>query len=271
MCQFFSGILKKDGKTLWDKNFDNHETLITKHKLTDSEDSKKWLRYEVTPIDNDIFNHDKKNWKIIIDENNISIWYERQKVFFDKKIMDSFKQCCKELFIIDKTEHFEQLMDGRFFVKNSTVKALGNSTVKARGNSTVDAWDNSTVDASDNSTVTALGNSTVDASDNSTVTALGNSTVKASDNSTVKALGNSTVKAWDNSTVDASDNSTVKAWDNSTVKALGNSTVEALDNSTVNIHNYSSNSKNNIHISEDAVLIDRKERIIYVGKKKVKY
>jgi hypothetical protein len=107
MCKFFSGILKKDSKTLWDKNFDNHETLITKYELTDNEDSKKWLRYEVIPIDDDIFNHDKKNWKIIIDESNIPSWYEREKVFFDKKIMDSFKQCCKELFIINKKEYFD--------------------------------------------------------------------------------------------------------------------------------------------------------------------
>jgi len=52
---------------------------------------------------------------------------------------------------------------------------------------------------------------------------------------------------------------------------LDNSTVKAWDNSTVNIPNYSNNKRANIKIDQDAVLIDRKERIIYVGKKKVKF
>ena len=82
-------------------------------------------------------------------------------------------------------------------------------------------------------------------------------------NSTVYAYGNSTVYAYDNSTVYAYGNSTVEAYNNSTVYAYDNSTVEAYNNSTVVITIHSSNKKENIKLSDNATLKDRKTKTIY--------
>jgi len=239
MCQFFSCLIDKAGKVYWDRNIDSHEELVDKFKLDgNNDDSKKWVRIEVTFIDDDIYNHKKDNWKISIDQYIIPAWYERQQsTLYEPNIWKALKQCFKEIFIIDKIDIWTSVKDGRSFIRNSKVEAYGNSTVKAYGNSTVKAY----------------GNSTVKAYGNSTVKAYGNSTVKACDNSTVKAYGNSTVEACDNSTVKACDNSTVKAYGNSTVTRSSWSSFE------------------NIKLSGDAVYIDRKNRVILVGKKKVKF
>ena len=50
MCQFFSGIVTREGKVLADGNTNSHEKIIKQHKLDDKPavDSPKrnWVRFE---------------------------------------------------------------------------------------------------------------------------------------------------------------------------------------------------------------------------------
>lgn len=174
MCNFFSCLITKPAKVLWDKNIDSHEKLIQKFELNDNQIRRTWCRVEVLPVKKSLtealkkFN--KKDWEVKIDEvlgfandNQIDWWSEKH----EKAAFSALKQCIKET-VIYKKENIK-IKEGRFFVINSTVEARENSTVQARENSTVQAWDNSTVEARDNSTVEAWDNSTVEAWENSTV------------------------------------------------------------------------------------------------------
>ena len=79
-------------------------------------------------------------------------------------------------------------------------------------------------------------------------------------NSKVVARGNSSVVAWENSSVVARGNSSVVAW--------GNSSVVAWENSSVFIDNYSSANIDKQKIKDNAQIINRRDKKIYVLKSK---
>lgn len=112
MCNFFSGILKKDGTVLWSNDTDSHDTLIEKHKLNVNSDSRTWLRFEITPIDNDEKNRKRDNWRIKIDETQEPSWYTDAKVNYDilmyKALKDAFKEQDKTL---RQKEHEKALLE----------------------------------------------------------------------------------------------------------------------------------------------------------------
>ena len=75
MCQFFSGIITRE-KTVWDYENDSHEFLIKKAGLNDKTNDPNFVRVELLPIDNDVFNHNIKNWKLQIDQDYKRIYPE---------------------------------------------------------------------------------------------------------------------------------------------------------------------------------------------------
>jgi hypothetical protein len=92
MCNFFSGILKKDGTVLYSINHDSHDTLIQENNLKTSEDSRTWLRFEILPSDGEESNRKKKNWFIKIDEAETPDWYTRNKAMYDEILFKTLKK-----------------------------------------------------------------------------------------------------------------------------------------------------------------------------------
>ena len=92
MCNFFSGILKKDGTILYSKTSDNHHAIMDDHKLKDEDDTKKWLRFEIRQEENDKKNKDLKTWEIQIDSPTTPDWYLRNKSKYDEKMFEALKE-----------------------------------------------------------------------------------------------------------------------------------------------------------------------------------
>jgi hypothetical protein len=244
MCKFKSGIITyKHGRVLHDDFIDQHSDILNANNIEDNHLKAKFVRVEIVPKDNNICNQDKTNWELIIDQDHIPDWFDKEKAY--NQMWRALLSTWNKVFIINET--LGSIKDKKIRVMfNSKIKMLDNSTVNEMlDNSTVnEMWGNSTVNAMlDNSTVNEMwGNSTVNEMwGNSTVNEMwGNSTVNEMwGNSTVNAMrGNSTVNAMrGNSTVNAMwDNSTVNAmWDNSTVNAMWGNSLARVHRNEVNI------------------------------------
>jgi len=74
MCEFFSGIIKRDTTVLADLNTNSHENIIAKFKLDDSLplDSRDWIRFEFSP--KKFFSKNRKDWIFKVDENSKPKW-----------------------------------------------------------------------------------------------------------------------------------------------------------------------------------------------------
>ena len=263
MCEFFSCILKKDGTVLWNNKKgelfidDSHEKIIEEYKLDANKDeTKTYIRVEITPKDDDIYNHKKGNWEIEIDEDTTPDWYTRNIPKYEKQLMGALTTCFKKCFLINKKN--VTLTQGIYFIKDSEITRIYGNTVirRLQGSSTVqEMWGLSTVQVmGDSSTVQEMrGSSTVQVmEDSSTVQVMwGSSTVQVMwDSSTVQEMrGSSTVQVmrgsstvqemWGSSTVqEMLDSSTVQVmWGSSTVQEmLDSSTVQRMEGSSVCIN-----------------------------------
>lgn len=84
MCEFFSGILTKKEKILYLNASNSHDEIIKNYKLKEDEDTKTWLRFEITPIDDEHKKtKNKKYWELKIDEKTVPDWYLRNKEHYD--------------------------------------------------------------------------------------------------------------------------------------------------------------------------------------------
>ena len=74
MCEFFSGIVKRDLTVLSDLNSNSHEDMINKFGLDDtlSLNSRDWVRFEFTP--KDLFSLKKGDWSFKVDEDSRPKW-----------------------------------------------------------------------------------------------------------------------------------------------------------------------------------------------------
>ena len=214
MCEYFSCIVLRNKKVLWDKNTISHEDLIEQYNLKDNKlNNRDFIRIEIIPKDILTVTKNKEDWIFKIDEEKtLPRWFIKNKEIYEKKCWEAWEESIKIQLAVNEKKNF----------KNCIGFAYGNSEIEAYNNSTVKAFDNSTVEAYEDSTVKAYENSTV----------------KAYNNSTVETYNNSTVEAYNNSTVETYNNSTVKAFDNSTVKAYYNSTVEAFGSSIIIEENF---------------------------------
>jgi hypothetical protein len=181
MCRFKSVIILRE-KIYCPPNYDHHSQILEELGIKDDSNFPNFVRVEMIPKDNDIFNHNLDNWKLNVDQDFRPDWFDEEKA--EKEMKIKMREVFEKCFAINQ-EKRKEYKDVKLWIKNSKVNAYGNSTVEAYDNSTVEAYGNSTVEAYDNSTVEAY--------DNSTVKACGNSTIKAYDNSTVEACGNSTI------------------------------------------------------------------------------
>ena len=78
MCQFKSAIVTKKS-VLWHEDTDAHEVIIERSGLKDDGIRNNFVRVEMLPRDNDVFNHKLFNWYLQIDQDNIPEWFDKEK------------------------------------------------------------------------------------------------------------------------------------------------------------------------------------------------
>jgi hypothetical protein len=126
LCKFFSGVFTKT-KFFWDMDLDSHEDIIQKFKLNEGDINRgfNFVRCELLPIDNNIFNHDMKNWKLSIDQDTIPEWFDRYKS--EKTMKKYLKEIIDNRFAL---KSLREIKEGRWFIGNSAViKYVGGSAV----------------------------------------------------------------------------------------------------------------------------------------------
>jgi hypothetical protein len=78
MCNFWSCLLTRDGKVLWDPAIKSHEELVEKYGLKDAKlQDRDFVRLEITPPNNDVMNKKRGDWKYKVDEEGtLPDWYQ---------------------------------------------------------------------------------------------------------------------------------------------------------------------------------------------------
>jgi hypothetical protein len=172
MCQYFSGILTKDGEVYWLKeNPCDHEAIIQKHQLKDTKlQSRDWIRFEITPknyekllklktrdqLTRDLFQF---QWDM---QGELPSWLEKNCATYIANCWKAAEDSWKIHLLFG--EETIQKMAGNDYIHlmwgNSQVNAMwGNSQVNMmRDNSQVNTmWDNSQVNTMwDNSQVNTM-------------------------------------------------------------------------------------------------------------------
>ena len=165
MCKLKSGLILKDRIFLPD--YDSHNDMLKELGIKDDflGASKKFVRVELSPVDDDPFS-DIDTWVMKVDQDVRPEWFLAAE--WKPKLVEAVKESAKTHIHIG-VDGLKIKSGGNYYIKDCKDVEIINSTVTAWGNSTVTAWGNSTVTARENSTVTAWENSTVTAWENSTV------------------------------------------------------------------------------------------------------
>mgnify|MGYP001606980774 CR=1 FL=1 len=79
MCQFKSLIVTRT-EIFHDLDVDSHEELIKAHGFNDKTTSPDFVRVEYLPVDGNIFNHDRQNWKLSVDQDFRPDWFSGKEV-----------------------------------------------------------------------------------------------------------------------------------------------------------------------------------------------
>ncbi len=245
MCDFFSGIITKEGKVL-EHYSDSHETIKKENNLNDNvKDLNKldFYPFEIEPKEDVFHKPIKKYWEFKLSASGghsdgfIPKWFSKKH---EIKCWNAFKKAWKRR-VIQNTEIEKIDNKHGLFLKNCKIGVLINSSVNVmRDNSSVNViCGNSSVNKMySNSSVNEMcGNSSVNEMyNNSSVNEMyGNSSVnEMRDNSSVKKMyDNSNVnEMFDDSSVNVMyNNSSVNEMrDNSSVNEMcGNSSVKLID------------------------------------------
>ena len=262
MCKFPSFIIDKKGKVYGDGTIDEHDKIIDKYNLKESADSKTWVRIECEPKDQDIFNTKPSNWAIMVDEQNIPDWFERQrKTLYEPKIFKALKKVLSEMLFLD--QEIDVLDGKRFFLKNCKItKVTEGIPIVLYGSSVVQEMYGSSV------VQEMHGSSVVQKMCDSSVVQ------EMYDSSVVQRMhGSSVVQRMHDSSVvqEMYDSSVVQRMHGSSVvqEMYGSSVVQEMYGSSV-VQKWSSDAK--IETKNDsAVIIDRANRKILVCDKEVTY
>ena len=129
MCNFFSCLLKKTGEVLSLPYTDSHDELIRVYQLDDSIIGvRNWMRIEIRPPLDDVFNTHLYEWKIHIDEYIKEEWYLRNKIKYDKDLRSALRSAWKTAIIVDRTE--KTIKNRRVFIGgNGIVEYVGNNGI----------------------------------------------------------------------------------------------------------------------------------------------
>ena len=118
---------------------DHHSKMLEELGIKDDTQFPNFVRIEIIPIDNNPFNHNKDNWRLQVDQDYQPEWYNIDIEKYKEMAETELKKWFEQRFIID-TKQTRNISEGKYFVKNATVKAYDSATVKAWGAATVKAW-----------------------------------------------------------------------------------------------------------------------------------
>jgi hypothetical protein len=170
MCNYFSGIIHKDGDVYWLKDYKHgnptqHENIIRAYNLKDDTlQNRDWVRFEITPnnlaqlgkikraeLSRDMFNF---RW----DEQGTAPWLEKNPARYIKKCWIAAEESWKtQLLFTD--DIIKELKDHGYIHM-----MLGDSQILRMGDNSVvqQMWDNSVVQRmGDNSVVQEMGANSV--------------------------------------------------------------------------------------------------------------
>ena len=96
MCKFWSCVLTREGKVLWNKEYNSHEQLINDGKLNDTKlKDRDFVRIEITP--KNIFSKKRTDWAYKVDEpETIPCWYEEDLRHFESLVWKEWKKAMSE-------------------------------------------------------------------------------------------------------------------------------------------------------------------------------
>ena len=112
MCKFWSAILTREGKVLWDRNMSSHEELIRKNNLNDGElKNRGFVRIEITP--KDITSKKKGDWSYKVDEpSTIPDWYQNDPLAQEKIVWKEWKMAMEETLWKLQLDKLQAIIDG---------------------------------------------------------------------------------------------------------------------------------------------------------------
>lgn len=98
MCKFWSAILTRDRRVLWDRDISSHEELIRKFGLKDDKlADRDFVRVEVTPKTGKLASKKKSDWVLKIDElDTLPDWYTNDTRGNDKLIWAEWKSAMEQ-------------------------------------------------------------------------------------------------------------------------------------------------------------------------------
>jgi hypothetical protein len=134
MCNFFSGILTREGKVLADGNTSSHEEIIKANKLDDKllvDDPKRnWVRFELTP--KQFYNQDIDSWTFKVDESSTPNWlndrHERAaRAYVVKQYLGTkwYKRVCQEIEFVKGIKWFAPMEEPNLKDLQKDATALG--------------------------------------------------------------------------------------------------------------------------------------------------
>jgi hypothetical protein len=103
MCKYFSCIVIKDLRVLWDANNSSHEEVIKKAGLKDDKlQDRDFVRLEMVPNKQGFFTQAEKDWDYKVDEKGtLPEWYSKKEEEIKKKVwlecQKSFKPYKRQL------------------------------------------------------------------------------------------------------------------------------------------------------------------------------
>lgn len=127
MCRFFSGIMKyKMAGIWWDMDLDSHTDILEKFKINDEKRQPAFVKFEMTPKDDDVFNHVRENWVLAVDsdhsQDSIPEWWDRKRA--EDIAWIHLHTVFEERFLIGVTDE-RTIEMGRWWVKDSKFNMSG--------------------------------------------------------------------------------------------------------------------------------------------------
>ncbi len=114
MSKFKSGIVLKD-RVFCPLDYDSHKEMIAELKLDDKTSKPEFVRVEIIPIDNNIFNHNMDNWKLKIDQDFKPDWFSEE--FAEAEMKTALKGVFEERFITKGA--IDKIYKGRWYLGGS--------------------------------------------------------------------------------------------------------------------------------------------------------
>ena len=113
MCNFWSAILTRDRKVLWDRDITSHGYLIRKFKLADDKlADRDFVRIEITPNPGKLASKKKSDWTLKIDEpSTLPDWYANDTRGNDKLIWAEWKHAMEQTLWVFNLSKIEDLLN----------------------------------------------------------------------------------------------------------------------------------------------------------------